>query len=123
TADFGDLFNHLGKADTEVTFKLRPDSEPYAIAAPRKIPIPLRAPLKQLLGKLESEGIIVKVTTPTQWCSPIVVVGKKPIGKDKTAQTEIRLCVDFTVANKSIEREFFPIQDPESILAQLGSAK
>jgi len=40
--DYPDLFDHLGRATTPVSFSLEPEAKPHAISAPRKVPIPLR---------------------------------------------------------------------------------
>ena len=49
--------------------------------------------IKEELEKLESEGIIEKITIPTAWCTPMVPVTKK-LGK-------VRLCVDLKKLNLS----------------------
>ena len=53
---------------------------------------------------MEDQGIIRKVTEPTDWVHPIVIVPKKTGG--------IRLCVDFRQLNKSIVRPKFETATP-----------
>ena len=52
---------------------LKEDAVPFCVTSPRRVPSSLRKPHKEELRKLESEGIIVLVTDPTEWCVPIVV--------------------------------------------------
>ncbi|GJQ75503.1 hypothetical protein Trydic_g17590 [Trypoxylus dichotomus] len=68
------------------------------------------------LNRLEKEGIIEKVTGPTSWISPTVIIPKT---QDLTA---IRLCVDMRAANKAISRvrNVTPITD--DISTQLNGA-
>ena len=60
--------------------------------------------LKEELVVLEKQGIIRKVTEPTAWVHPIVLVPKKENG--------IRLCVDLGALNKCIVRPRFEYQTP-----------
>lgn len=64
---------------------------------------------------MESQKIISKVETPTQWVSPIVVV-KKPNGK-------VRICLDPRELNKAILREHYPLKIVEELAANLKHAK
>ena len=66
------------------------------------------------LKSLQDKDIIRPVTTPTDWCAPIVAV-PKPSGK-------IRLCVDYTKLNESVRRENFPLPTTDELLAQLDGA-
>ena len=66
------------------------------------------------LKSLQEKDIIRPVTTPTDWCAPIVAV-PKPSGK-------IRLCVDYTKLNESVRRENFPLPTTDELLAQLDGA-
>lgn len=51
-----------------------------------KYVFPLMPKVKEELKRMEDTGIIEKVTEPTDWCSPIVVVPK--------ATGAVRICVD-----------------------------
>lgn len=65
---------------------------PYPPVFPRLSPavlsnvFPLMPKVKEELKRMEDTGIIEKVTEPTDWCSPIVVVPK--------ATGAVRICVD-----------------------------
>ena len=52
----------------------------------RRVPFALQTKLKEELDRLESEGIIEKVSKPTEWFTLIIVVEKKDEG--------LRLCLD-----------------------------
>ena len=56
---------------TPVELKLSKEATPFAIYAPRKIPIPILPQVKNTLETMEKQGIIEKVTKPTLWVSPI----------------------------------------------------
>ena len=71
------------------TIQLKDGACPFCVNTPHRVPFAFREPLKEQLDTLTAQGIIAPVTTPSQWCSPIVVVPKK-------SSDEVRLCVDFT---------------------------
>ena len=52
-------------------------AEPFCVKAPRSIPFAYRERLKKELDLLQQQGIITPVSTPTEWCAPIVVIPKK----------------------------------------------
>ena len=58
------------------------------------------------------EDVIEPVDTPTDWCSPIVVV-PKPNGN-------VRLCVDLTKLNKSVKREVYAMPSVEETLSKIS---
>lgn len=47
------------------------------VTTAQRIPFPIRDKVKQKLDRMEKNGIIEKVTTPTDWCAPLVPVKKK----------------------------------------------
>ena len=67
------------------------------------------------LCRLESEGIIEKVTHPTYWCAPMVPVGK--------SNGKIRICVDLKKLNDSVKREQYMLPNLDDIAPDLKGAK
>jgi transposase InsO family protein len=97
----------------EYKILLREDAVPFAISTPRRVPFALREPLLQELQKLEADGIITPVTTPTDWCAPIVVTPKKTGG--------VRLCVDLSKLNASVRRELYQSNTPVECVASIAA--
>ena len=85
-------------------FRLVEGATPVAIRGSRPVAEPLLPRLKEEITALEKQRIIRKVTEPTAWVHPIVVVPKKDKG--------IRLCVDLGALNKCIVRPRFESQTP-----------
>ena len=95
---------------------LQDDARPFCVNTPRRIPLAYREPLKKQLDSLQEQGIIVPVTAPAKWCSPIVVVPKKTPG-------EVRLCVDFTHLNKYIVRETYQSPTPHECVSSISATR
>ncbi len=126
------LFTGLGKVPGEYEVELKPDAEPFAVATPRRIAIPLLPTVKEELRRMEEMGVISKVEKPTSWCAPIVVVPKrapKPDDQNKAPQDDVglqqsvRICVDLTKLNESIRRPRHTLPSIEQTLGQLAGAK
>ena len=98
------------------TIKLRADATPVCGNTPRRVPFLQRDALKVQLNKLHEQGIIIPVTEPIPWCSPIVVVPKKN-------SDDVPLCVDFTQLNKFVERERYQSPTPSESVANIASAE
>ena len=64
---------------------------------------------------MESQGIILRVEAPTDWCSGMVVVRK--------ADGNVRICVDFTKLNENVKRENFPLPVIDQTLGMLAGVK
>ena len=98
----------------EFRIHLRDDAVPFCVTAPRRVSLAYREPLKEELKRLQDQDIIFPVTTPTDWCAPIVVSPKKGGG--------IRLCVDLSKLNKHVRRERYqsptPAEEVASIVGQ-----
>ncbi|XP_037521933.1 uncharacterized protein LOC119399192 [Rhipicephalus sanguineus] len=108
------LFRGIGTLPKTYTIRLQPNATPFSLSVPRRIPLPLRNVVKTELDKLESEGVIRPVDTPTDWCAGLVVVPKVSGG--------YRLCVDLTRINTVILRERHVLPTVEQCLALLGEA-
>jgi hypothetical protein len=73
--EYEDIFNdELGCIGT-YHIDIDPEITPVQ-HAPRRVPVALRARVKDKLDELEARGIIAKVTEPTEWISSSVVVDK-----------------------------------------------
>jgi len=64
---------------------------------------------------MEELGVISKVDMPTKWCTSMVVEPK--------SESKIRICVDLTKLNHSVQRENYSIPSIDHIFAQLREAK
>ncbi len=84
---FPSVFRGLGTLGEEYKIELREGAVPYSLFTPRTVPIPLRLKVRTELQRMESAGVISKVSKPTEWCAGIVVVVPKKSG-------EVRICVD-----------------------------
>ncbi|CAL8069840.1 unnamed protein product [Orchesella dallaii] len=115
TEEFPELFTGLGRLDTPYTIKLSDGAKPFAVHAPRRIPIPLLEKVKKKLEEMVEEGVIERVDEPTEWCAPLVTAPKP--------QGDIRMCVDLTALNRSVKRELHPMPVVEHTLGQLAGAR
>jgi len=106
---FDDQLGCIGTYNIEVDPTVRPVQH-----APRRVPVALRARVKDKLTELEKRGVIAKVTEPTEWISSSVVVDKP--GK-------LRLCMDPRDLNKAIKRPKYPMTTLDDILPRLTKAK
>ena len=98
-----------------VKIHVKRDAIPYSVSTPRRIPLPMMAKVENELNRMENEGVIIKQTEPTEWCSLIVPV-LKPNG-------QVRLCVDLKKLNMAIERERYVIPTLQDIFHNMnGSA-
>ena len=74
--DFPQLFHSLGKLKMQHIINLRDDARTICLYAPCKVPHPLLPRVEGELRRMEQQGVISKVTQPTDWCSGMVVVSK-----------------------------------------------
>ena len=109
-----DLFQGLGTIEEEYTIVLKADAKPYALATPRRIPIPLKSSVEQELKCMQQLGVICKVDEPTEWCAGMVVVPK--------SNGQVRICVDLTKLSQNVCRERHILPSVEQTLAQLQGA-
>ena len=84
--------------------------------APRRVPVAMRARLKDSLDELQDQQIATPVTQPTQWISSLVVVPKKD-------SNNLRICLDPTDLNRAIQRENYHLPTIEDVATRLHGAK
>ena len=82
---------------------------------PRRVPEALREPLKKELVSLVEQGILAKVTEPTDWVNSLVCVTK--------STGALRLCLDPKDLNRTIKRSHYFTPTLEDILPKLNGAK
>lgn len=78
--------------------------------------IALREKLKRSLDEMETDGVIEKVDTPTEWVNFVVVV-------EKPNSDKIRICLDPRPLNEAIQREHFKMPTIEEITTRIAGAK
>lgn len=111
---FADIFSGLGQLkDVEYSIKLKPGSVGTVVPA-RRVPVALQEKVLMELQRMEQQGVITKVTEPTEWSSHMVTVVKK----DK-----VRICLDPTALNRELLRENYPMPTLEDIVPRLSGAK
>ena len=74
-----------------VRIELEQDAKPYHCMTARRVPAQLHDKVKAELKRMFDMGVITSVTTPTDWCAPMVTV-VKPNGK-------VRICIDLKRLN------------------------
>ena len=82
---------------------------------PRRVPIAIQPKLKEELDRMESLGVISKVTEPTDWVSSLVIV-HKPDGR-------IRVCLDPKDLNAAIKRSHLQLPTAEDIISKMSGAR
>ena len=111
--DYDDIFTGLGCLPGEYHIEVDPDIKPVQ-HAPRRVPVPRKARLKEKIAEMEKQGIIVRETEPTDWISSLVAV-QKP-GK-------LRVCINPRDLNRAIKRPKYPMPTVEEVLPKLAKAK
>ena len=111
--DFEDVFTGLGCLPGEYHIEIDPSIRPVQ-HTPRRVPVPLKAKLKEKIDEMEKEGIIIQETKPTDWISSLVAV-QKP-GK-------LRVCIDPRDLNRAIKRPKYQMPTVDEVLPKLAQAK
>ena len=82
------VFGRTGRINNEpVKIELKSDAQPYNVSTARRIPFPPLPKVKEELENMVRDGILIEISEPTDWCSPMVPV-LKPNGN-------VRICVDY----------------------------
>ena len=111
--EYKDIFTGLGKLPGTYHIETDPTVKPVQ-NNPRRVPIPVKAELKNKIEELENMGVIARVTQPTEWISNMVAVRK---------QNKLRVCLDPLELNKAVLRNHYPIPTVEQIVPRLSKAK
>ena len=112
---YKDHFTGVGNLGEPYRIKLRAGAKPVVLTTARHVPIPLLEKVRVELQSMESSGIISRVEEPTEWCSGMVVVPK--------SDGRIRICVDLSKLNESVEREYYLMPAVDETLAKMCNAK
>ena len=102
-------FDRIGKMPGPVKLVVDQSVPPH-IDAPRKTPIALKDAIKDELDNMVSEGVIRKVTEPTDWVSSLAY-SKKKSGK-------LRICLDPRHLNQALKRPHHKIPTIEELTHQ-----
>lgn len=109
-------YGEHGTLKTEpVRIQLKDNAQPYAVHTARRVPLPMLQKVREELQRMERNGIIERVTQPTDWCAPMVPVLKKSTGK-------ARICVDLKRLNEAVKREQYILPITDEIIAKLSGA-
>lgn len=85
--EFPQLFHGTGRTPREYKMVLHKDAVPVVQPA-RRVPLSLREPLRAELDRMEREGIIQKVSSPTDWMALADMLSRSPApGDDGAADT------------------------------------
>ncbi len=114
-------------ATTPVKINLKDGVKPVCTPTARRIPFPLMGAVKEELDRMVTTGIIKPVTTPTDWCSPIVTVAKKdrePQARQpgEPKKQQVRICVDLKELNKAVRRPHYALPTLEDIAPRLAGS-
>ena len=113
---YPELFTGLGEMPDDYSISLKETAEPFSIAYPRRISIPLMDKVRVELDRLEELGVIQPITEATDWCVPSVVVSKANSEK-------VRICDDFTKLNLAVKRECHLLLSVDHAIGQMAGAK
>ena len=110
---FPEVFQGLGCLPGSYEIATDPSIPPVK-HVPRKVPVSMKARLKEELDRLVELQVIAPVKEPTDWISSMICV-KKP--------NKLRICLDPKDLNKAIKRPNYPIPNLDDVLAKLSKAK
>jgi hypothetical protein len=111
---YSDVFTGLGTLPGESDICIKPNAVPV-IHPPRRVPVAIKDRLKRELNRMVKDGVITKVTEPSEWVNSMVTV-EKPSGA-------LRVCIDPKDLNDAIMRPHYPSRSIDDILPDLTGAK
>ena len=71
--------------------------------------------VEEELKGMEEAGVIERVTGPTEWCAPMVLVQK--------SNGKLRICVDMRKLNSAVTRARFVLPTLEDVAPKLAGAQ
>ncbi|KAL0839884.1 hypothetical protein ABMA28_016507 [Loxostege sticticalis] len=107
------LFEGLGKLPGKYSIVIDKEIQPV-ISPTRKIPLGLKDKLLSELKRMESLGVVRKVTHPTDWVNAIVLVAKK--------DGSIRVCLDPRPLNRAVRRAQYALPTVTELAVKLRGA-
>ena len=113
--EYADLFQGIGLCPGTCKLHLKPDAVPV-IDTHRRIPEALRDRVKEELLRMEENGIIQRVTEPTDWVNSMHAVEKPKTGK-------LRIVLDPKALNEKKSRPHYPMQTLDDVTSRLTDAK
>ncbi|XP_077985293.1 uncharacterized protein LOC144439935 [Glandiceps talaboti] len=111
--EYKDVFTGQGCLPGEYHIQIDSTVQPVQ-HAPRRVPVPLKEKLKTKIDEMEKQGIIAKVTEPTDWISSLVAV-QKP--------NKLRVCLDPRDLNRAIKRPKYQLPTVDELLPKLANSK
>ena len=106
-------FDVIGKFEGEYHMVTDPNVLPSQHAM-CKIPVEYQEKIEKELDRMEEQGIIIKVTEPTEWVNSTTYPVK--------ANGDLRICLDLKDLNKAIIREHYKTPTLEEITHKLCGA-
>lgn len=115
--EYDDVFSNAVKpmAGPPMVIHLTDNVKPHRVMTARQVPLHLREAADKLVEKLVQEGIIARVTEPTDHVSAGFFVPKE--GK---VPLEVRLVTDYIPLNKSVRRPIHPFPTARDILQSIS---
>ncbi|GBN94699.1 hypothetical protein AVEN_270896-1 [Araneus ventricosus] len=111
---YNKVFEGLGNLPGKYHISVCENSVPV-VSVTRKVAFSLLEPLKAELDRMVKAGVIEKVTEPTVWVSPLVIVQKK--------NGALRVCLDPQNLTRAIKRPQYNLPTFEDITSKLAGAK
>ena len=98
----------------EAQLHIKPDARPR-FCRPCSVALAIKGAIDQALDRMESSGILVKVSS-SDWAAPIVPVPKK--------DGQFCICGDYKVSvNPAMEIEQYPLPKPQELFATLAGGR
>jgi hypothetical protein len=113
--EYRDVFDDkIGELPVQYKMKINTEATPV-VKPPRKIPLAMKAAVKEELDRMEKLEVISKIEEPTEWVSSMVAAKKK--------SGEIRICIDPRDLNKVLQRPHHPMKTIDEVIRDIPNAK